>query len=303
MATGTENEELVERDVTEVWNGGNVGAIDELYAEDFTFHYPGRPPMDRDAFTGFVSGFRSAVPDLDVRIEATVAEGDSVLCRFTESGTHEGELMGIPATGEGFETTGMILYRIDDGAIAEAWVNDDGLGMLHQIGAFVDPTGASGSTPSVVPEPDGQALWSVGALQVVKADAETTGGAFALIEQVVPPGYETPYHVHHAEDELFYILDGEIDCYYGENGEEALPAEPRDTVFLPRDVPHGFRVVSDHPCRMLVGLAPAGLEEFFAEAGRPAGALEPPPPAEPDLEALAALAGDYQLEILGPVPD
>lgn len=303
MANTTENKEIARRDITEVWDQGNVSAIDALYADGFVFHYPGQPAMDREAFTGFVSGFRSAVPDLDVRLEDIVAEGDKVLCRFTEGGTHQGELMGIPPTGGTFETTGMILYRIEEGAIEEAWVNDDALGMLQQVGALSDPTGAVGTTPSLTAEDGGQALWSVGVLMVVKADAESTGGAFALIDHVAPPGYESPYHVHHAEDELFYVLEGEIDCYYGEDGEEALLAGPNDTVFLPRDIPHGFRVVSDEPCRMLVQLTPAGLEEFFAEAGGPAEALEPPPPAEPDVEALTALAENYQVDILGPIPE
>lgn len=156
--------------------------------------------------------------------------------------------------------------------------------------------------PFVTADDEGDALWSVGALIVVKADAETTGGAMSVVDHLAAPGYETPYHVHHGEDEAFYVLDGEIECYYGDGGANVVRAGPKDTVFLPRDVPHGFRVVSDVPCRMLIHLTPGGFEEFFARAGEPAGEMETPPPAEPDVEALVALGSEYQLEILGPIP-
>ncbi|RZV11147.1 cupin domain [Natrinema hispanicum] len=157
--------------------------------------------------------------------------------------------------------------------------------------------------PTVMGATDGKAVWSVGVLMVFKTDAERTDGAFTLLEHTAPAGYETPYHVHHGEDELFYILDGEIDCYYGDDGETVSRASPGETVFLPRDVPHGFRVVSDDACRMLVQVTPAGLEELFIEVGEPAKRLETPPQAELDTAALAEAAAAYQLDILGPLPD
>jgi len=159
------------------------------------------------------------------------------------------------------------------------------------------------ATPTVMSATDGKALWSVGVLMIFKADAERTDGAFTLLEHTAPAGYETPYHVHHGEDELFYVLDGAIDCYYGDDGENVSRASPGETVFLPRDVPHGFRVVSDDACRMLVQVTPAGLEELFREVGTPAKRLETPPQAEPDIAALTEAAAEYQLDILGPLPD
>lgn len=157
--------------------------------------------------------------------------------------------------------------------------------------------------PFVTADEDGHALWSVGALMIIKADAEATGGAFGLVDHLAAPGYETPYHVHHAEDEFFYVLEGQIECHSGKGGEQVVRAGPNDTVFLPRDVPHGFRVVSDEPCRMLIGLTPGGFEGFFKQAGEPARAVEPPAPADPDVEALVALGSDYKLDILGPIPN
>ncbi|MFC6837797.1 cupin domain-containing protein [Halomarina ordinaria] len=164
------------------------------------------------------------------------------------------------------------------------------------------------TTDHVTPEPfvtaseEGQALWSAGALVVVKADSAATGGVSALVEHIAAPGFETPYHVHHAEDEFFYVVDGEIECYHGDTGEEVVRAGPNDTVFLPRDIPHGFHVVSAHDCRMVIGLTPGGFEAFFVEAGEPAGAMETPPPGEIDGEALATLGSKYRLDILGPIP-
>ena len=161
---------------------------------------------------------------------------------------------------------------------------------------------ATGSEPTVLQADDGDAIWAVGALMVIKRDAAATDGAYTLVDHTAPAGYETPYHVHHNEEELFYILDGELECLYGEGGENRVRAGPHDTVVLPRDVPHGFRVVSDRPCRMIVQLSPGGLEALFREIGEPAERLETPPPAEPDPAALAEAAAAYDLDILGPLP-
>ncbi|MFD1515589.1 cupin domain-containing protein [Halomarina rubra] len=159
------------------------------------------------------------------------------------------------------------------------------------------------ATPSKIGAEEGAALWSVGALVTVKLGPEETGGAFSLVEHLADPGFETPYHVHHGEDELFYVLTGEIECRYGDDGEHVVRAGPDETVYLPRDLPHGFRVVSDEPCRMLIQVTPSGLEAFFTDVGMPAERLETPPPAEPDVAMLTERAAGYDLEILGPLPN
>lgn len=99
-----------------------------------------------------------------------------------------------------------------------------------------------------------------------------------MVDQLVDPGVETPYHVHHNEEELFYVLDGEIDCFYGADAEERIRAGPGETVHLPRDILHAIRVVSKNPCRLLALVAPAGVEELWIEAGEPAPELTTPPP-------------------------
>lgn len=167
------------------------------------------------------------------------------------------------------------------------------------------PATDGGTEPFKLTDEAGTPIWSFGALMNLKATGDDTGGAFALVDQLVDPGVETPYHVHHNEEELFYVLDGEIDCYYGDDGDEQIRAGPGETVFLPRDIPHGFRVVSDAPCRMLVLVAPAGVEELWIEAGEPAPELTTPPPPEepPDLDALAALFDQYGVEVFGPIAE
>jgi mannose-6-phosphate isomerase-like protein (cupin superfamily) len=164
----------------------------------------------------------------------------------------------------------------------------------------------SATEPFVIPDDGGRALWSVGALIILRTDAATTGGAATVGDLRAAPGYETPLHVHGGEDEQFCLLEGQIECRYGANGDDRAVAGPHDTVYLPRGVPHGFRVVGDDPLRMIVVLTPGGLEGFFEAVGEPAPAHEPPPPAEPDDETmaeLAAVAGEFDLEILGPLPD
>jgi mannose-6-phosphate isomerase-like protein (cupin superfamily) len=160
--------------------------------------------------------------------------------------------------------------------------------------------------PFVTPESDGRALWSTGALIVVRAAAATTGGAATLAELRAVPGYETPLHVHGAEDEGFYVLGGEIECLHGSDGAERARAAPHDSVFLPRGVPHGFRVAGDEPLRMVAVVTPGGLEGFFETVGTPAPTRDPPPLAEPNPEAMAemaAVAAEYEVEILGPLPE
>ena len=96
---------------------------------------------------------------------------------------------------------------------------------------------------------------------IVRASADTTGGAFTMIEEV-PPLLDTPLHVHAHEDEMFYVLEGEhiVVC-----GDEEFRLGPGDLVFLPRGVPHSQRRVVPGEGRFLVLASPAGLEGFFRE--------------------------------------
>ena len=108
---------------------------------------------------------------------------------------------------------------------------------------------------------------------LLRASAETTGGAFTLFEEV-PPLADTPLHVHENDDELFYVLEGE---HIFQVGEEEFRAGPGGIVFAPRGVPHAQRRVVPTEGRLLVLTSPAGLEGFFRElaAAQDAGTLGP----------------------------
>jgi mannose-6-phosphate isomerase-like protein (cupin superfamily) len=95
---------------------------------------------------------------------------------------------------------------------------------------------------------------------VVKASAETTGGAFGIIEEIAP--LDTPMHVHRNEDELWYVLEGE---HVVQVGDDEFPVGPGEMVFAPRGVPHAQRRVLPRSGRFLVFFYPAGFEGFFRE--------------------------------------
>lgn len=148
----------------------------------------------------------------------------------------------------------------------------------------------------------GQTFAFLGTLMALKAGAAETDGQFSLIDQVAPPGFATPLHVHHREDEAFYVLDGAISVLVGER---TIDATPGTFVYLPRDVPHAFRVVSAGPARLLQLTAPAGIEQGFVEMGEPVATLDGPPPGPPSHEAIgriAAISAKYGVEQLGPPP-
>ncbi len=145
---------------------------------------------------------------------------------------------------------------------------------------------------------DGEPIWFLNALTIIKLSAEQTGGRFALLEDRLPAGRESPYHLHHNEDETFYLLDGEFTFY---SGSDKFTGSAGTTVFLPRGIPHGFR--ADTAGRMLILTTPAGFDSFVRDAGEPATSLVLPEPKEPDFAKLTALAAKYKIDILGPLPE
>ena len=154
--------------------------------------------------------------------------------------------------------------------------------------------------PYALTREEGQAVWFLGALLIVKATGEQTGGAFSLIDNVGPPAGASPYHVHHNEDEAVYVYEGEITFYVGV---ERIKAEPGTWVYAPREVPHGFRIEGASPAKMLLLYTPAGFEQYFVEVGEPARELTLPPAERPDIERLTSVGAKYDIEILGPLPD
>jgi len=121
------------------------------------------------------------------------------------------------------------------------------------------------SSPFAVNLRDAAAVVSVGELVTPLASAEQTGGLFGLMEGVLIKGGEPPPHVHHREDESFFVLEGSLTVRVGK---EIFSATPGSFVFCPRDIPHLLTLESKQ-VRTLVLLTPGGLESFFVELGEP----------------------------------
>jgi mannose-6-phosphate isomerase-like protein (cupin superfamily) len=144
---------------------------------------------------------------------------------------------------------------------------------------------------------EGQVIWFLRNRMVIKATARSTGGAYGLVESLIAPGFSPPLHVHHREDEAFWVLEGEVSMRCGDR---TFRAGPGAFVFLPRDVPHTFVVEGDVPARMLTLLTPGGGEGVFIEGGRRAEGDGLPPAAPPDIKALKRVSERYGAEIVGP---
>jgi mannose-6-phosphate isomerase-like protein (cupin superfamily) len=144
---------------------------------------------------------------------------------------------------------------------------------------------------------EGEATWFLANRMTMKATAAMTGGAFGLLESLIAPGFSPPLHVHHREDESFYVLEGELTMRCGDR---VFKATAGAFVFLPRGVPHSFVVEGDTPARMLTLLTPGGGEAFFTAAGRPAERDGLPPLAPPDIENLKRVGAMYESEMVGP---
>src|SRR5919199_2275908 len=120
--------------------------------------------------------------------------------------------------------------------------------------------------PFSVAADEGQTTWFLRNRMTLKATAETTGGAYGLIESWIPAGSSPPLHVHRREDEAFFVIEGRVRFVCG--GREMI-AEAGSFVFLPRDVPHTFVVEGGEDAHLLTLLTPGGGEGFFGDGGRP----------------------------------
>lgn len=132
-----DNRQVLDRLNEEVFNRGNVDAIDELVADDFVEHdpMPGASP-DREGFKTMVRGLRQAFPDLHLDVDDQLEDGDRIAERWRCTATHEGEFMGIPATHRQIEVHGMDITRLQDGVVVEHWTQVDMAGLLQQLGAL-----------------------------------------------------------------------------------------------------------------------------------------------------------------------
>ena len=126
--------------------------------------------------------------------------------------------------------------------------------------------------PFAVPARQGEAYWWFGQLGEIKATAEQTGGAYTLVEITVGPGYGTPLHLHHGEDEAFLMLEGQATF---EVGDRVVHAGPGHFLFGPREVPHRWSTVTG--ARLFYLLSPGGFEALIREVGVPTVERTVPP--------------------------
>jgi steroid delta-isomerase-like uncharacterized protein len=123
------------RPVFEFYNQQDIEKVEKLFSPKHIFHFPGVPPMDWNSHKQFIVGLSKAFPDLQLKIEDILAEGNKVAYRLTVTGTHKGEFQGIPPTDKkvSFSSTGV--SNIVDGKVEEDWVDADVMGLMQQIGA------------------------------------------------------------------------------------------------------------------------------------------------------------------------
>ena len=139
-------------------------------------------------------------------------------------------------------------------------------------------------------------VWFANSLMRVLADATTTGGQLALIEQRAPRGFSPPTHVHSREDQLLFVVDGSITARLGDDDRVVGAGE---CVWLPRGTAHTFRVDSDE-ARLIEITTPGGFEQFHVELGTPATEARIPDPGPVDVAAMAAGSARYGCDIIGP---
>ena len=134
------NEEVMRRFVEEVINNGDYSVLGDLFQPNYVYRTPDQELHGPEALKGLFTAYRTAFPDLKTEIDDLVVADDKSVISFTLSGTHEGDLMGIAATGKHVTVHGMVLSRFEDGKIAEEWEILDMLAMFQQLGVVSLPT-------------------------------------------------------------------------------------------------------------------------------------------------------------------
>ena len=145
---------------------------------------------------------------------------------------------------------------------------------------------------------EGEPLWCAGVLTTIKVDAGQGAGAFGVVEDRAPRGSGTPLHRHDADDEAFYVLEGEMTFYLGD--ETPFAASPGSFVHIPSGTVHAFRVDSD-TARYLIITTPRHVD-FYRAISDPAQSRTIPPDGPIDMERIGAACEAYGVEGVGPMP-
>lgn len=155
------------------------------------------------------------------------------------------------------------------------------------------------STPTIRKPHAGRTIAVVGDVYRFLATGDETNGKYAMFEAMVPPGGGPPPHIHSREEESFYVLEGEITFRVGD---EQLVATAGMFANMPFGTPHSFKNESSQPAKMIISVAPAGLEQMFFEFGveLPEGSTTALPPTKQEIDKLLTIAPNYGIEILVP---
>jgi len=138
--TEKKNKELTCR-LIEAWGMGDFDALDDIFSTNLRFYFPSNNPnpMSLEELKDFAKVYREAIHGINWTMEEMIISEDKVVIRFVERGTHEAEFMGIPATGNAYEVSGIGIIRIENGRIVEYWEDFDMLGLQQQLGMELKP--------------------------------------------------------------------------------------------------------------------------------------------------------------------
>jgi len=135
----SEENKTLARKFFRMLESGDSSMADEIVAADYYNHDAPDPNLGLEGVKAGVTSFKNALPDVQLKIAFQLAEGDKVTTRYQWSGTHQGEIYGIPATGKQVNFTSTVTFRIADGKIHEAWQNSDQWGAMQQLGVASTP--------------------------------------------------------------------------------------------------------------------------------------------------------------------
>ena len=200
------NKALERRVFEEIWNQGLLDVADEIFAPDAILHLGTDDIPGPEGFKQYVAGYRAAFPDIHWTVEDQIAEGDMVVTRLTGTGTHQGELMGIPPTGLQATATAIATVRIAQGKIHQSWSSWDALGLMQQLGVM-PPTRADytwGALSEVTGEPGdpaentalvlylNQKFWN----EKIVAVLDATHSPDSIAHNPIIPGQPLPFLVY-----------------------------------------------------------------------------------------------------------
>jgi|GEM_PF-354417 len=147
-----------------------------------------------------------------------------------------------------------------------------------------------------------EALLWLGELAIIHVTGEETGGHYSMVELFATKEGEAPWHIHHQEDEGFFIIEGEMTIYIGG---KKVKGKPGDFILAPKGVPHMYTIDTPGHARILMTFSPAGFENFVRATSVPATSLVPPPPETVDIDydAVVKIASEFGAEFVDPPAD